>query len=116
MGLPLASVAGTAPIRRLLGLPEFLNYRLVCTRSGGWRSGRRRGNTAVRPGLYCLKASVGAPPDIPRPLGREHRGCRQWTILLSPGPMSPLYRPAARQYAKLRRRCAFDHVMSLLRL
>lgn len=40
--------------------------------------------------LYCLKASVGAPPDILGPLG-QNWGCRQWTrILLSPGRMSPL--------------------------
>lgn len=27
--------------------------------------------------LYCLKASVGAPPDILGPLG-QNWGCRRW--------------------------------------
>jgi 4-alpha-glucanotransferase len=52
--------------------------------------------------LYCLKASVGAPPDILGPLGQNwglppmdphHYGTRLRTV----------YRTAARQYAELRR-------------
>ncbi|VEB52915.1 4-alpha-glucanotransferase [Salmonella enterica subsp. enterica] len=54
--------------------------------------------------LYCLKASVGAPPDILGPLGQKLGAARRWTrISLSPGRMSPLSTLLRANMQKLRR-------------
>jgi 4-alpha-glucanotransferase len=52
--------------------------------------------------LYCLKASVGAPPDILGPLG-QNWGLPPMDPHVMAARLRAVYRPAARQHAELRR-------------
>ena len=93
---------------------EAIRCRSVCIATGRWRGRRRGGNWCDRE-LYCLKASVGAPPDILGPLGQN------WGL----PPMDP-HVMAARAYEPFidllranMQNCGalrIDHVMSVLRL
>lgn len=46
-------------------------------------------------GLYCLKASVGAPPDILGPLG-QNWGYHRWTSRYGRSSLSTVHRYVAR--------------------